>query len=358
MGTVSIVVPVYKVEAYLPQCIDSILTQTYSDIQLILIDDGSPDNCGAICDVYAAKDERVLALHKKNGGVSSARNLGLRYVTGEYLTFCDSDDMYQPEWIENLVTAAQKSKADLVLGNYSRFFDGGEPEPARSHESGITDIAEPDAKVAYCFDKIFSDKHAWEIWTRLFRADIVREYNLQFFENCENFAEDLGFTLSYTIFANRVVSIDAAGYLYRVRNGSMMWSSAGKARLNAVNEVFLSFDPVCRKAFDKDRAEQILPIFHFLIMYQQYLISLRDGDYRRLVEDIAKISRQKDWEYWVRRLLKCKKELIEWFGKYNAERILLLMHFCLHRNAFRYKVERRLFYMLRNKMDDCYGNEM
>ena len=89
---ISVIVPVYNVEKYLPRCIDSILSQTFTDFELLLIDDGSPDNCGKICDEYAAKDSRVRVFHKPNGGVSSARNLGLDNARGEWIAFIDSDD--------------------------------------------------------------------------------------------------------------------------------------------------------------------------------------------------------------------------------------------------------------------------
>lgn len=357
MATVSIIVPVYKVESYLHDCVDSIVGQSYRDIQLVLVDDGSPDNCGSICDEYARKDSRILALHKKNGGVSSARNYGLKYAAGKYLTFCDSDDMYAPDWIENLVKAMEEYEADLVLGNYYRIFDSGALRIPCCHETGITEMVQLDDKARYCIEKVLSEKHAWEIWDRLFRTDIVKKNNIRFCETCGNFAEDLGFTLAYSLCANRVVSIEAAGYLYRIREGSMMQSSINQAKLDAVNEVFLHVEPICRRVFSPDIAEAILPVFHFLIMYEQYMVALREGNYQEAADAMQKIRRQTEWKFWVRKTLGSKKELTRWFGKYQAERVLLLMRFCIHKNVLRYKVERRIFYMLKNKMDDCYGNE-
>ena len=102
MPEISIIVPVYNVEQYLPRCIDSILAQTFTDFELLLIDDGSPDNCGKVCDDYAAKDARIRVFHKENGGVSSARNFGLDRITGEYVSFIDSDDVVSPRFLEIL----------------------------------------------------------------------------------------------------------------------------------------------------------------------------------------------------------------------------------------------------------------
>ena len=102
MISISIIVPVYKAELFLPRCIDSILTQTFTDFELLLIDDGSPDNSGSICDEYALKDKRIRVFHKENGGVSSARNLGLDNAKGEWITFIDADDWISNTFIEHL----------------------------------------------------------------------------------------------------------------------------------------------------------------------------------------------------------------------------------------------------------------
>ena len=354
---VSIVVPVYKVEQYLHACVDSILAQSYQDIQLILVDDGSPDRCGEICDEYAQKDKRVLSLHKPNGGVSSARNYGLQFVEGEYVTFCDSDDMYASGWLDALVGAMEACKADVVVGNYRRISGSDIMDSASSHETGISEMEQPEMKVRYCIEKILTEKHAWEIWDRLFRTDIIRNNHITFCETCGNFAEDLGFTLSYSLCADYVISIEAAGYLYRMREGSMMQTSIHRAKLDSVNEVFLHIEPTARAVLPEELADRVLPVLHFLIMHEQYMVALREGNYRSAAEEMGRIRRIDAWEAWVRRIIKSRKELVTWFGKYQAERILLLMHFCLHRDGFRYRVERKIFYMLKNKMEDCYGND-
>ena len=108
---ISVIVPVYKAEKYLHRCVDSILSQTFTDFELILVNDGSPDNCGAICDEYAQKDNRVRVFHKENGGVSSARNLGLDNAKGEWITFVDSDDWLKPGCLEQLTN---KLDADMI----------------------------------------------------------------------------------------------------------------------------------------------------------------------------------------------------------------------------------------------------
>ena len=111
---VSIIVPIYKVEPYLRRCLDSIVNQTYTNLEIILVDDGSPDGCPQICDEYAAKDNRRVVIHKENGGLSDARNAGLDSCKGEYVSFVDSDDWVDEKYIEILLNLATKENADVA----------------------------------------------------------------------------------------------------------------------------------------------------------------------------------------------------------------------------------------------------
>ena len=121
MPELSIIVPVYRVEKYLPKCIDSILAQTFSDFELIMIDDGSPDKCGEICDEYAAKDSRIKVIHQENQGVSAARNAGLDIASGTYLGFVDSDDWIKPEMYEIMISTAKEKNVDVVVCGINYF---------------------------------------------------------------------------------------------------------------------------------------------------------------------------------------------------------------------------------------------
>ena len=120
---ISIVVPVYKVEAYLNRCVDSILAQTFTDFELILVDDGSPDNCGKICDEYAEKDKRIKVIHQENGGLSAARNAGIEIAQGEWITFIDSDDWIHPSYLRVLYEAVTANGADVSVGRYKEVYD-------------------------------------------------------------------------------------------------------------------------------------------------------------------------------------------------------------------------------------------
>lgn len=127
MPKVSIVVPVYKVEKYLNRCVESLLAQTMPDLEIILVDDGSPDDCPAMCDAWALKDERICVVHKANGGLSSARNAGLRVANGQYVGFVDSDDTVVADMYEKLLDVIEAQQVDFVMSDYIRFPAEGEP---------------------------------------------------------------------------------------------------------------------------------------------------------------------------------------------------------------------------------------
>lgn len=120
---VSVIVPVYKVEKYLDRCVQSIINQTYKNLEIILVDDGSPDNCPKMCDDYSKKDNRIIVIHKQNGGLSDARNFGLDIATGDYITFVDSDDFLSINFIEKLVELSKKYNAEIVSCGIQRFKD-------------------------------------------------------------------------------------------------------------------------------------------------------------------------------------------------------------------------------------------
>ena len=129
---ISVIIPVYKVEPYLRKCVDSVCNQTFRDLEIILVDDGSPDNCGKICDEYAAKDNRIVVIHKENGGISSARNAGIDIAQGEFLGFVDSDDWIEPDMYEFLYNNLIQEDADIsVCGGYEH------------RDDRITDLIDP-----------------------------------------------------------------------------------------------------------------------------------------------------------------------------------------------------------------------
>lgn len=123
MPLISVIVPVYNVEKYLDACVESIVNQTYKELEIILVDDGSPDRCPEMCDAWAKKDSRIKVIHKENGGLSDARNCGMKVATGEYIGFVDSDDLIHPQMFEKLFDVISKTNADIAQCNYIKFSD-------------------------------------------------------------------------------------------------------------------------------------------------------------------------------------------------------------------------------------------
>lgn len=167
MEKISVIVPVYKVEKYLRKCLDNIVNQTYSNLEIIVVDDGSPDNSGNIADEYAAKDNRVKVIHKENGGLSDARNTGLAVATGEYVTFCDSDDIPDVREYEVLYNLIKKYDADISFCELQRFCEGD--EIIKSEEEFIDkEITKNEA-----FIKVLMDGNVGNyVWIKLFKRDL------------------------------------------------------------------------------------------------------------------------------------------------------------------------------------------
>lgn len=204
-AVVSIIVPVYNAEKYLSRCVDSILSQTMTDFELLLIDDGSKDNSGRICDEYATKDARVRAFHKPNGGVSSARNLGLANARGEWITYVDADDRCSCEYLEHLL-AKTNEETDLIL-SYAVVCDS------------LSETAEayPEYRVdATNFERLFvdSDMH-WHTspWAKLYRASIIYENGLRFNE-LMHIGEDADFLFSFMLITDKIYVSSGTDYYY------------------------------------------------------------------------------------------------------------------------------------------------
>lgn len=152
---ISIIVPCYKVEKYLHKCIDSIICQTYSNLEIILVDDGSPDNSGKICDEYAKRDNRIKVIHKKNGGLSDARNTAIDIATGEYILFIDSDDYVSFNHVEHLYEVISKYNSDIAIEDLTPFYEGTEPDTSYNEKKKDLVFNSNDALIKMFYQKDF-----------------------------------------------------------------------------------------------------------------------------------------------------------------------------------------------------------
>lgn len=222
--TISVIVPVYKVEAYLPRCIDSLLAQTYKDFELILVDDGSPDRCGAICDRYAGRDPRICVIHKQNGGLSDARNAGLKIARGRYLAFVDSDDWVAPEYLHKLLQACLDTQADICECNI--IHTSGTPSAVPAQDASAETCSAQDALAQLIADGTFRQ----HVWNKLYSRRVVD--GILFPRGKLN--EDEFWT--YQVFGNasKVAKIQDALYFYFQRPDSIMGARYSLRRLDAL----------------------------------------------------------------------------------------------------------------------------
>ena len=205
---ISIIVPIYKVENYIRECVDSIICQK-GDWELILVDDGSPDGCPAICDEYAAKDERVQVIHKKNGGVSTARNAGLDIARGDWIWFVDGDDFITGNEINNCIDKVKRSDSDYVQFGHVRIDEeSGNKQIIRANN--IIDEEKNDFFLKYA---IYTH---WCVW---YKRTIIKCHNLRFSTGLR-MAEDLEFMYLYQFYAMKPIQLDANLYNYRIRKDS------------------------------------------------------------------------------------------------------------------------------------------
>lgn len=209
MPEISVIVPVYKVETYLRRCIDSILAQTFTDFELILVDDGSPDGCPAICDKYAEKDARVRVIHKENGGVSSARNAGLDIAVGEWIAFVDSDDYVLEDYLKDLY----HPDYDFVVAGYSILSQGGGLEEKVWNECCCPDINRASLEVVLNAN---GTDWLYFCWGRLFKRSLIVDNNVAFDRN-RNFGEDSIFSTQYFCICRSILVTEDANYIYSQR---------------------------------------------------------------------------------------------------------------------------------------------
>lgn len=222
MKKVSIIIPVYNVEKYLKKSLDSIADQTYKNLEIILVDDGSTDNSGSICDEYAKKDQRIKVIHKQNGGLSSARNVGLDAISGEFVAFVDSDDYISKDLIEHVVAELEKTRADVCM--FSHYTVTNQKENA--HYLPLDkEIYEKEEIRNFIVPLFVGQKNGSEkpllgfIWRQIFRREAIG--TLRFRSEREYYAEDVVFDLEFYTKANKMCVINKPLYYYRYVDTSL-----------------------------------------------------------------------------------------------------------------------------------------
>lgn len=279
---VSVIVPVYKVEEYLERCVDSILAQTYSNLQVILVDDGSPDDCGRICDRYGEKDLRVLVIHKENGGLSSARNAGLDRAEGEYIAFVDSDDWIEPDMYQTMVTLALEKQVPLVCaGRYDVSSETGQRTvglcPARE------EVISGEELVRRIFTWEQVDSAAWDkLYHRELFADICYPLGV--------IVEDVPVTYQIALKAGKVAMCPKPFLNYFHRPGSITSGALSEKTFHFVRHTEKIYPAVCKDYPGLTQAARYLRVRS--LTYSLLCLELANGEARRIFRDMYRQCRR------------------------------------------------------------------
>ena len=263
---ISVIVPVYKVEPYLDKCLSAIVNQTYTNLEIILVDDGSPDNCPAMCDAWAEKDSRIRVIHKTNGGLSDARNAGMAVATGELMAFVDSDDWIAPDMYEHLYRRLAEDNSDIAACGVQMVWEDKTPSRTLTREGSCV-LNQEEAMRAIIEESWLKQP----VWYKLYKTALVRD--ILFPKG--KYHEDVFWSYQAVGRTQRVSVSDHIGYYYLQRGGSIMGEGYSLKRLDAVEA------KVQRCAYIQERFPELSPLaikdLWFTCIYQGQL-ALRAQD--------------------------------------------------------------------------------
>lgn len=259
---VSIIVPVYNSEKTLSRCIDSILNQTYREFELILLDDGSTDASGQICDTYAEKDARIRAVHKENSGVSDTRNQGISMARGEYLQFLDSDDWITPEATGLFVRTATETQCDMVIADFYRVIGERVSQKGAIEEDGLMD------RVAYATNMMQrpADFYYGVLWNKFYKRSIIEEHQLKM-DSSISWCEDFIFNLEYIRHVQSIYALKVPIYYYVKTKGSLVSQGMSmKKTIQMKRTVFAYYNDFYKDVFgEEDYEKRRIQVYRFLI---------------------------------------------------------------------------------------------
>ena len=287
MSEVSIIVPVYQVENYLHKCVDSILAQTFTDFELILVDDGSRDRSGEICDEYAGRDQRVRVIHKENGGLSDARNQGMDHATGHYFMFVDSDDFIAPTMLECLYKRILIEKADIAACNFMYYFELDEKQ---NFSTTVKSEIVPSSEIYY--DRKNDRSYGfWTVaWNKLYNSQIFG--NLRFrtgkYHEDEFWANDI-YQLDI-----QVATVSECLYYYRQRENSIMSNESIQRNLDILEALQERIGVYLRQEQYSEQAYRVLIYSLEYLEKSRRLIQNRDDEtaFRQAEKQIKDVVKQ------------------------------------------------------------------
>lgn len=240
---ISIIVPVYKVEKYLEKCIKSIINQTYNNLQIILVDDGSPDNCGKICDEYAQKDSRIEVIHKTNGGLSDARNVGISKAKGKYIGFVDSDDYIEKSMYEDLYNLIEENKSDVCICNFYNVI--GNNKSLKNLDNGIKKYNKTDILREILLDS----KIQSYAWNKLYKKELFDNIKYPVGKKYE----DIGTTFYILEKCNKIIVTGTPEYYYLNRADSIVNNVNEKTIIDYIELIIERYDYIEKNLKELDK---------------------------------------------------------------------------------------------------------
>ena len=281
---VSIVIPVYGVERFLRSCINNVCKQTYSNLEIIIIDDGSPDNCGKICDEYAQKDKRVIVRHTSNRGLSAARNLGLDISSGEYIIFIDSDDVPGTTYVETAIDAMEKYDCDIVTSHFRWIDENDDPYQYDSPHNRYDSVMILNREEA--LSQVFHNQLESFAWIYVTKRELWNNPPVRFPEG--RVLEDIATTYKVIGRSNKVVKLTDITYSYRYRRSSIMNSSGKRLTLDAAENSVEHISFIKSAGLSKEVTDSII-IRSFAMLIACYYNLLRHSE--ATDEEIEKVRK-------------------------------------------------------------------
>ena len=312
---ISVIVPIYNVEKYLAKCIDSIIEQSYDNLEIILVDDGSPDRCPQICDTYAKKDSRIRVVHRKNGGLSAARNNGIDIASGDYIMFVDSDDYINPLMVEILYNNLKEKNADMSICNVETFTE--EYEAVHNIRKGNKTIKKGVVKGKEILQKKLFEENNWVwvvAWNKLYKKALFDD--VRYPEH--KIHEDEYVIHSLLLQCDRVSCVDGALYYYLVRNDSITGRKYTINRLDKVEAVFKrAHDYIFESGFDEAFMRTLDIGVDEFRNYYSYGGRKKDQEHKKRNRELQRIFRQVLSKYLI-----CKRKISM---KYSMDYISLYL---------------------------------
>ena len=317
---ISVIIPVYKVERYLDRCVESIVNQTYTNLEIILVDDGSPDNCPKMCDAWAEKDNRIKVMHKTNGGVSSARNMALKVTQGAFIYFMDSDDSVELDTIEKAYKSIVSNGADLVIWGYKVIEN---EETKLVNEQQMLSVNLHDAE---CFLNLYNKNLLNALWNKLYRRELIKDS----FDIELTWGEDLLFNLNYFKNAKKVnVLSDCMYNYYTFFNPNALTKMSAEKKFKQIQKLFMQKYNLINCQFKGMKNVLSAICIDLILAAKSYIKSMAIGvSYREVKSELRSILDCEEMRLCLRhyKAAGCKERVLLFLMKHKMSYFLYKMY--------------------------------